>query len=336
MKIVVSLLAVLGLIVVAYAGTAIADLQFVFGVVIPYVASATFVVGVVLKITGWMRSAVPFNITTTTGQQKSLSWIKNDEMGSPSNQLSVIGRMLTEVFLFRSLFRNTRSSLYEGRLIHDSNKWLWVFGLVFHYSFLLVFLRHYRFFSGPEIPALFMGIETMDSILQVGVPTLYLTDLLLVGGATLLFARRILVPQIRYISFAADYFPLLLILAIAFSGIAMRYALRVDIMSVKELTMGLVTFQPVVPGGIEPIFYIHLFLVSVLFAYFPFSKLMHAGGVWLSPTRNMAANTRQVRHVNPWNKPIKIRTYEEYEDDFRKPMMAAGLPVEKEEIKEKE
>ena len=70
-------------------------------------------------------------------------------------------------------------------------------------------------------------------------------------------------------------------------------------------------------------------LVSVLLAYFPFSKLMHMGGIFLSPTRNLANNNRAKRHVNPWNPAVKVHTYEEYEDEFRDKMMAAGLPVEK-------
>jgi nitrate reductase gamma subunit len=78
------------------------------------------------------------------------------------------------------------------------------------------------------------------------------------------------------------------------------------------------------------LFYIHLFLISVLFAYFPFSKLMHLGGVFLSPTRNMPNNTREVRHINPWNYPVKVHTYAAYEDEFREKMIEAGLPVEKE------
>jgi nitrate reductase gamma subunit len=101
--------------------------------------------------------------------------------------------------------------------------------------------------------------------------------------------------------------------------------------SVKELTMGLATFHPVVPEGIGSLFYIHLFLVSVLFAYFPFSKLVHMAGVFLSPTRNLPNNSRMVRHINPWNYPVKVHTYEEYEDEFREKMIEAGLPVEKKE-----
>jgi nitrate reductase gamma subunit len=73
-----------------------------------------------------------------------------------------------------------------------------------------------------------------------------------------------------------------------------------------------------------------LFLLCVLISYFPFSKLMHMGGVFLSPTRNLANNSRCVRHVNPWDYPVHVHTYAEYEDEFREKMKGAGLPVEKE------
>ncbi len=81
---------------------------------------------------------------------------------------------------------------------------------------------------------------------------------------------------------------------------------------------------------ISPLFFGHLLLVCVLIAYLPFSKLMHMIGVFLSPTRNLANNNRAVRHVNPWDYPVKVHTYEEYEDEFRDKMKAAGVPVEKE------
>jgi nitrate reductase gamma subunit len=133
----------------------------------------------------------------------------------------------------------------------------------------------------------------------------------------------------RYISLPADYFPLFLILALGTSGILMRYLIRVDITAVKELAVGLFKFSPTVPDGIGVIFFIHLFILSVLIAYFPFSKLMHFAGVFLSPTRNLSNNSRFVRHENPWNYPVKVHSYEDYEDDFREHMIEAGLPVEK-------
>ena len=110
----------------------------------------------------------------------------------------------------------------------------------------------------------------------------------------------------------------------------MRHIWKVDLISVKELAMGLVSFHPVVPEGVGLPFYIHIFLVSVLIAYFPFSKLMHMGGVFLSPTRNLANTNRSQRHRNPWDYPVKVHSYDEYEEEFRDKMKLAGIPVEKE------
>jgi nitrate reductase gamma subunit len=138
------------------------------------------------------------------------------------------------------------------------------------------------------------------------------------------------------LSLAGDYFPLLLIFGIATSGICLRYFDKTDVVAVKDLATGLISLDPVVPAGISLIFFIHLFFVTVLFAYFPFSKLMHFAGVFMSPTRNMANNNRMKRHVNPWNYPVKVHTYEEYEDEFRDVMKAAGMPLEKEESSSKE
>ena len=109
----------------------------------------------------------------------------------------------------------------------------------------------------------------------------------------------------------------------------MRYIDKIDIAKAKEFIMGLATLHPVSPAGLGNIFFIHVTFVSALLIYFPFSKLMHMGGVFLSPTRNMKADTRQERHVNPWNPPKKYHTYAEYEDDFRDAMAEAGLPLEK-------
>ena len=119
-------------------------------------------------------------------------------------------------------------------------------------------------------------------------------------------------------------------MAIGITGILMRYFFKTDVVAVKELALGLVTLHPMIPATpISPLFYVHLFLVCVLFAYFPFSKLMHMGGIFLSPTRNLANTNRMRRHVNPWNAPVKVHTYEEWEDEFRDKMKAAGLPLEK-------
>jgi len=330
MKIVLPLVAVIVLVVLALAGVKVAGMHFLFGVVIPYVAIVVFIGGFIYRVIKWSMSPVPFCIPTTGGQMKSFPWIKQNKLDNPSSTLGVIGRMALEVFAFRSLFRNTKTELREGpQLSYGSEKFLWVAGLAFHWSFLIIFIRHFRFFM-LDIPSVIQIIEGLDSFLQIGAPLLYLTDVVLLAAVTFLVFRRLAMPLVKYISLPADYFPLFLILGIAISGILMRYFMKTHIVGVKELVLGLLSFAPVVPEGIGTIFYIHLFLVSSLLIYFPMSKLMHMGGVFLSPTRNMANNSREVRHVNPWNYPVHVHTYAEYEDEFREKMKKAGLPVEKE------
>jgi nitrate reductase gamma subunit len=324
-----SFFAVIALVVIPWVGAQGAG-QYFFGIVIPYLAVLIFIIGFIYRVVQWAKLPVPFKIPTTGGQMKSFSWIKSNPIDNPSSTGGVIARMALEVFAFRSLFRNTRIELRDGpKVDYGSNKWLWVAALAFHYAFLVVFIRHFRLFLEP-VPFFVGALESVDGFMEIGLPRLMISGVVLLLAALYLFLRRVSVPQLRYISLAADYFPLFLIIGLATSGILMRYFLRVDITSVKELVIGLVSFHPTIPKGIGVIFFIHLFLISVLIAYFPFSKLMHAGGVFFSPTRNMPNDNRARRHINPWNYPVKVHTYAEYEDDFREKMIEVGLPVEKE------
>lgn len=327
MSVLLSLVAVILLGAIALAGGYV---PYAFGVVIPYLALLVFVAGVIYRVIHWGRSPVPFRIPTTCGQQKSLSWIKSNNLESPHNIFGVIARMALEVLCFRSLFRNTKAELREGpKLVYGGEKWLWLAAIAFHWSFLVILVRHNRFFLEP-VPAFITMLQSLDGLMQIGIPALYMSSAAITVALLYLLYRRLANPQVRYISLPADYFPLFLLLAIAVTGILMRHFIKVDVKSVKELAIGLVTFHPKVPAGIGAIFYIHLFLVCVLLSYFPFSKLMHMAGVFLSPTRNLANDSRMRRHVNPWNYEVKVHTYEEWEDEFRDKMKAAGLPVVKE------
>jgi nitrate reductase gamma subunit len=237
--------------------------------------------------------------------------------------------MALEIFLFRSLFRNTKVDILQKRPVYGSAKWLWFFGLLFHWSLLIIWLRHLRFFIEPIAPWI-NGLSAVDGFFEIGIPTLYLSDAAILTGLSFLFLRRVVVPQVRYISLFTDYFSLLLILGVVSTGLLMRHFFPADLLQVKNLALGWVTFSPVVPKGIGTVFYIHLCFVFVLMAWFPMSKLMHMAGVFLSPTRNLANDNRMRRHLNPWNAPVKVHTYEEYENEFRDKMKLAGLPVEKE------
>ncbi len=296
---------------------------------LPYLAFLLFAGGFAYRIITWAKSPVPFHITTTCGQGKSLPWIKWNPLESPAGGWGVVGRMLLEVLFFRSLFRNSRAEIGYGRTSYTSAKWLWLFALIFHWSLLIILLRHLRFFIEPIAPWV-NALSALDGFFEIGLPTLYLSNALILAGLTFLLLRRVVAPRIRYLSLFSDYLALLLIVAAAGTGMLMRYFFPVDLLAVKALALGWVTFTPAVPRELSPFFYIHLFYVAILLIWFPFSKLMHLGGVFLSPTRNLANDSRRVRHVNPWNAPVKVHTYEEYENDFRGQMKEAGLPVEKE------
>jgi nitrate reductase gamma subunit len=328
MNILVATAAVGGLFVVGMLG-GVLGLGWIFGVIIPSLALLLFLGGMVTKVMGWSKSSVPFRIPTSCGQQKTLDWIPHSRLENPHTPLQAAGRMALEVLFFRSLLRNTKAELVDGkRLVYRTDHLLWLAGMLMHWSFLVIIIRHFRLMTNP-VPGFVTFIEAADGFFEIGLPVVFTTTLTFLLGVTILLYRRLTNPQVRYISLIGDYFPLFLLLGIGTSGVWMRHLDKVDIAAVKELMVGLFHFAPVVPDGISPVFYGHLLLVSILLAYFPFSKLTHMAGVFLSPTRNMANNNRAVRHVNPWDYPVKLHPYEEYEDELREKMVGAGIPVDK-------
>ncbi len=330
MNVVVSLIAVGAIFLLGFLGASSEATGVIFGVVIPYLAVAMFIFGIIWRVLSWAKSDVPFRIPTTCGQQKSLPWIKSQPIDNPSSKFGVAVRMALEVLFFRSLLRNTRTELVKGdRLIYSTELWLWLAAMAMHWGMFIVVIRHMRLLTNP-VPWGVTFLEQTDGFLEIGVPVFYASSVIFLIGVVLLLFRRLASPQFRYISMINDYFPLFLLLGIGLSGFWMRHLTKTDIHGVKELTLGLATFRPGVPlDSIGGLFFGHLFLVSVLLAYSPFSKLAHMAGVFLSPTRNMANSNRRVRHVNPWDYPVKLHPYDEYEDELRDKMKAAGIPVEK-------
>lgn len=304
------------------------DLRTILAVGLPYVALVAFFVGISCRVLRWARVPVPFRIPTTCGQQKSLSWIKPASLDNPSTTAGAVARVASEVLLFRSLLRNHRPERNGDRLVYSPTLWLWAAALAFHWSFLIVLLRHLRFFLEP-VPQAVLALQALDGFFQVGIPVIYASDILLLGALCFLLIRRVALAQVRYLSLPADFFALALLIALAGSGILMRYFTRINVSEVKRYALGLATFSPALPSDAGPLFYVHIVLLSLLLAWFPFSKLMHMGGIFLSPTRNLANNSRMKRHVNPWNPTVKVHTYDEWEDEFRDKMKAAGLPLEK-------
>jgi len=193
---------------------------------------------------------------------------------APTTMAGVRWRMAREVVFFESLFK--------------SSKWTWIFGWTFHMALLLVVLRHLRYFQEPVwLPVvLVQPFGTYAGFAMVAC----------LGG---LWARRWLVDRVRYISTPSDHLMLALLLAIGLTGLGMRFVAHTDIVAVKIFILGLMRLDwQSLPA--DPVLLVHLALVALLMIIFPISKLLHAPGLFFSPTRNQADNAREVRHVSAW------------------------------------
>ena len=227
-----------------------------------YLAAAVFVLGFLNKVVLYLKTPSPLKIPVTP---------------APKTSMGVVLRLIPEILFFRSLLKGG-----------TTEKILWLGGWVFHVSFLLIVLRHLRFFTYP-IPDFVMGFQ------QIGI----WAGLVFPIALLILIVRRLTNERVKLISLFADYFILVLITAIGATGLMLKYITRTNLVDVKAFILGLVTFSPTqMPDS--TMFLIHFSLILVLLVYFPFSKLMHAWGVLISPTRAQVDNPREVRHVTPW------------------------------------
>ncbi len=265
-----------------------------------YIAFAIFVVGFVHRVVNWANIPVPLNMVTTG----------RGYLDNPQSRLASTLRMAGEFFLFRSLWGNTKYDLDTN--VIKSNRILWLGSIVFHFSFAIILIRHFRLFMQP-VPSFVAGLQKVDVIATS--PTLNITGILIIIALLYLFIRRLVFPELKYISILSDYFVLLLILAIVITGNLMKYFVRVDVVTAKQLMMGVFTFSPV-SGDVHWMFGLHLLLVSLLLVYFPFSKLMHAPGILFSPTRNQVNNPRTKRHINPWDYPVEVEPWADYREKY--------------------
>ena len=224
-----------------------------------YVATATILLGVGARIVTYSKTPAPLKIPTTP---------------APTTKRGVALRLFNEVVFFKALFK--------------ANKWIWLFGWVFHFGLLLVLLRHLRYFTDP--------VWSWVSLMQ---PLGLYAGFAMVVGLVGLLVRRIVVNRIRYISAPSDYLMLVLILVIGGTGLGMKYIMHTDIVAVKAFFLGLMYFdwQPLPE---DPLLLIHLGLVAFLMIIFPFSKLIHAVGIFFSPGLNQVDNPREKRHISDW------------------------------------
>ncbi len=221
-----------------------------------YFATAVLIIGLALRIRLYAKTPAPLRIPTTP---------------APLTGAGVVGRMFFEVTLFTSLFKASMLT--------------WIFGWLFHVALLLVLMRHLRYFTDP--------VWSWVVLVQ---PFGIYAAFVMIGGLAGLWARRLLVDRVRYISAPSDHLMLALLIAIGVTGLAMKYVAATDIVALKAFFLGLMYFdwQPI-PA--DAMLLLHLSLVACLMIIFPFSKLLHAPGVFFSPTLNQIDNPREKRHL---------------------------------------
>jgi nitrate reductase gamma subunit len=240
-------------------------------VILFYVAIITLIAGITNKLLQYKRVPAPLKIAVTP---------------APLTRSGVVYRFFTEVVLFNSLFRAT--------------KWTWIFSFMFHASLLLAFFRHLRYVISPES---FIWPLVNNLVVQsFG----HYAGFAMVAGLLGLLARRFLVDRVRYISAMSDYLMLVLILGIAGSGLFISYVAHTDIVQLKSFIMGLFYFDwQNLPS--DPILLAHLTMVLFLAMIFPISKLLHAPGLFMSPTRYQIDNPREKRHLSPWGAELEAK-----------------------------
>ncbi len=229
-----------------------------------YVATAVLVGGLIWKIVQYARTPAPLKIPTTP---------------APTTKTGVGLRLVREVVFFESLFKG--------------NKWIWIFGWIFHFGLLLVTLRHLRYFLDP----VWLPIQLVQPFGIYG-------GMAMVVGLVGLWARRVLVDRVRYITGTSDLLLLALLILLGLSGLMMTYVIHVDVISIKLFFRGLMTLE-FSPLPADPLILLHLLLVAVLMIVFPFSKLLHAPGLFFSPTRNQVDDPRERRHLAAWAKGLE-------------------------------
>ncbi len=232
----------------------------IFFTVLFYIVLTIFFVGLFLKIKQYAQIPAPLKIPIAP---------------APLTRFGVILRIIREVTIFESLFK--------------SNKWTWLFGFLFHFGLLLVVIHHIRLFWPGETP----------SLLLLAQPFKYAAFAMIIGLIGLL-VRRIVVDRVRYISAPSDYLMLILLLLIGISGFIMTFTdNHTNVFAVKKFASGILSFNfSNLPN--EAYLIVHLLGVFILLAIFPISKLLHAPGIFFSPTLNQIDNSRKKRHISKW------------------------------------
>lgn len=223
-------------------------MAFFIGGVLPYLTVVLFVVGIVYRFYVWSKTPQPGKMTLF-----------------PSGASTTKG-VLSEALFFPSLFKGDKA--------------LWSFAWVFHATLALVFLGHIRVFSGL-IDRLLMAMGVSAASIDTMSATLGgAAGVILLATGILLLVRRTAQRRVREISNFSDFFALLLLIGIVFTGDMMRFGAHFDLGQTRIWASSLLTFSPVVVTN--GVFQVHALLAMLLIIYIPYSKIMHFGGIFFT------------------------------------------------------
>jgi nitrate reductase gamma subunit len=221
--------------------------ELLVGAVLPYAATATFLVGVAYRFASWSKAPQPGKLTLypTTG------W-------------------------------NTKSAVKEALFfpnLYKGDRLLWSFAWSFHVSLAFALLGHLRVVTELVDSTLLafglsgVGIDRFSTVAGGAAGII----LLFAVGALLL--RRVLLPRARELSNTPDFLALLLLVAVIMSGNLVRFGSSpTDLAETRAWALSLVKLSPAV--AVSPAVLVHVFCAELLIIYLPLSKLMHFGGMF--------------------------------------------------------
>ena len=228
-------------------------ISFVLVGVLTYVAFVVFVGGLIWQVVKWRR------VTKAN--------IKLGMFPKPANSTVRTGRLLKDTFLFPQVL--------------DTDKWIWLFAILFHFAGILMFVGHFRLIHEFSPVVDWLGESGMDQLafFSGGGFGIALTIALIYY-----LLRRFATPY-KDLSVPEDYILLALLLLIVTMGNHMRFFGDVHVEDYREFVRSLLIFKPafnatIAASSMKWSLVTHVFLANVFFIYFPFSKLTHSIGAF--------------------------------------------------------
>ena len=222
--------------------------EVLIGRIMPFVTIAVLVLGLVWRIRKWQRAAVA-NVAL---------------FPSSKNKSELYKKVLGEVQFFSSFRKENRE--------------LWYKTWTLHIALVLILAGHMRLFFAwtDSILGLAMTKESINSLSAYAGGILGIVALV---ACILLLNRRFTLPRVKEVSTGEDYYVLILVLFILFTGNGLRFFTHYDVAISREY------FGTLFLGGEatkEPLFLMHFFFVQLLLIYLPFGKFLHIPGVFFS------------------------------------------------------